>query len=72
MAKNFPGKLILWTFFDDDILLIERWLYTDHVKHWYERPLNWLKELRERHGEFKFITRLIAEINGKPFGFCQH
>jgi ribosomal protein S18 acetylase RimI-like enzyme len=65
-------KIALRPFFDKDISLMERWLYADHVKPWYEHPLDWLKELRERDGEFSFITHLIAEIDGVPIGFCQY
>jgi ribosomal protein S18 acetylase RimI-like enzyme len=65
-------KITLRPFCDKDIPLMERWLYADHVKPWYEHPLDWLKELRERDGEFSFITHLIAEIDGEPIGFCQY
>ena len=73
MSKNhYPGELTLRPFFDNDMALMERWLYADHVKPWYEHPLDWLKELRDRHGEFDFITHMIAEFNGEPVGFCQY
>ena len=72
MSKLFHGKLILRPFFGDDIALMERWLYADHVKPWYECPLDWLNELRERFGEFGFIAHMIAEVNGVAVGFCQY
>lgn len=71
-SEYFPEELILRTFYDNDMALMERWLYAEHVKPWYEHPADWLKELRERHGEFGFITHMIAETNGNPFGFCQY
>lgn len=64
--------ITLCPFSDNDVALMERWLYADHVKPWYEHPLDWLKECRDRHGEFSFITHLIAELNGRPIGFCQY
>jgi GNAT superfamily N-acetyltransferase len=70
MVKKLTPKLR--AFCDDDMTLMERWLYTGHVKPWYDQPLDWLKELRERNGEFNFITHLIAELDGKPIGFCQY
>ena len=72
MTQRFPGQLTLRPFFDDDMALMERWLYAGHVKPWYEHPLDWLKELQERRGAFSFITHMIAEIDGRPIGFCQY
>ena len=62
----------LCPFQDADIVLMERWLYTPHVAVWYKHPDHWLRELRERHGEFSFLTHFIAEHEGVPFGFSQY
>jgi RimJ/RimL family protein N-acetyltransferase len=51
---------------------MERWLYSEHVAPWYERPQDWLGEINNRHSEFSFITHMIAEIDGNPIGFCQY
>ena len=59
-------------FCDDDITLVEHWLYTPHVAVWYKHPDHWVNELRERYGEFSFLTHFIAEYEGKPIGFCQY
>ncbi len=72
MAKFYPGKLMLRPFFDGDIELMERWLNMPHVAKWYKHPEHWLNELRERHGEFSFLTHFIAEFEGVPVGFCQY
>lgn len=72
MAECYPAQLRLRPFYDNDMALMERWLYRGHIKPWYEHPLDWLKELRERHGAFRFITHMIAEIDGNSIGFCQH
>jgi RimJ/RimL family protein N-acetyltransferase len=64
--------LKLRPFEDNDMTLMEQWLYADHVKPWYEHPLDWLNELRERHGEFGFITHMIAVADGDSIGFCQY
>ena len=64
-------KISLRSFNDNDIVLMEKWLYCDHVTPWYEHPLDWLKEIRGRHGAFSFITHMIAELGGVPIGFCQ-
>lgn len=61
MTEHYPTKLTLRPFYDNDMPLMERWLYRDHIKPWYDHPLDWLKELRERFGEFRFITHMIAE-----------
>ena len=72
MASRFPGQLTLRPFFDGDTALMERWLYADHVKPWYEHPGDWLREIADRRAEFRFITHLIAEFEGVPEGFCQY
>lgn len=72
MSEYYPHALILRPFYDNDIVLFERWLETDHVKPWYDHPQDWLHELKNRHGKFSFITHLIAEMEGVPIGFCQY
>lgn len=72
MAENHPAKLTLRPLFDGDIALMERWLYLPHVAKWYKHPEHWLNELRERRGEFFFLTHFIAEYEGSPIGFCQY
>ncbi|HBU13374.1 MAG TPA: N-acetyltransferase [Clostridiales bacterium] len=63
---------------DDDRSLVEAWLNKEHVKKWYEIPrlgvtiADWLFEIQERNGEFKWITYLIATHQGRPIGFCQY
>jgi len=65
-------ELTLRSFTDSDISLMEHWLYLPHIAPWYEHPDDWLNEIRNRHGEFSFLTHLIAEIDGHPIGFCQY
>lgn len=72
MASRFPGQLTLRPLFDGDTALLERWLHAGHVKPWYEHPADWLREVAGRRGAFRFITHLIAEVNGAPVGFCQY
>lgn len=55
-----------------DIVLMERWLKTPHVAEWYTYPEHWLHEIRNREGDFSFLTQFIAEYNGISFGFCQY
>jgi RimJ/RimL family protein N-acetyltransferase len=63
---------------DNDMLLVESWLHNDHVKKWYEIPHmgvsidDWIHEIRQRNGEFSWITYLIALWHGQPIGFCQY
>jgi len=72
MAEHFPGQLVLRPFFDGDAALMERWLYAEHVKPWFARPENWLREIAGRREEFRFLTHFIAEFEGVPVGFCQY
>lgn len=63
---------------DDDIFLVEAWLNKEHVKRWYEIPNqgvsidDWIYELKERDGEFKWLTHLIVLWQGRPIGMCQY
>jgi len=66
------AELVLRPLCDNDIPLMERWLYTPHVAKWYRHPDHWLNELRERHGEFSFLIHFIAEYEDVPIGFCQY
>lgn len=63
---------------DEDVPHVKKWLYNEHVKKWYDIPRlgvsidDWLYELSEREGEFKWITYLIVEMDGVPIGMCQY
>ncbi len=57
---------------DDDIKLIEIWLKKDYVKKWFTHPEDWLNEIKERNGKFKFIKHFIALYDDIPIGFCQY
>lgn len=63
---------------DADIPLVATWLNREHVKKWYEIPHlgitidDWLFEISERYGEFKWLTHLIVLWQGCPIGLCQY
>ncbi len=57
---------------DGDIPTFERWLQCEHVARWYKQPEEWLREVREREGEFRFVHHFIVEYGGRPVGFCQY
>lgn len=63
---------------DNDVPLIEVWLNKAHVKRWYEIPHmgitidDWMCEIKERNGKFKWLTYLIATWQGQPIGLCQY
>jgi len=63
---------------DNDVQLVEIWLHKEHVKRFYEVPSlgvtidDWIYELRERNGEFHWLTHLIATWNDHPIGLCQY
>lgn len=65
-------KLLLRQFYDKDIKLFEKWLYMPHIAKWYHNPLNWIDEAKKRNTEFSFLHHFIAELDGKPIGFCQY
>ncbi|MCL2353871.1 MAG: GNAT family N-acetyltransferase [Defluviitaleaceae bacterium] len=62
---------------DADLPLVEGWLNKKHVKRYYDVPGlcsidDWIHEIKERHGEFSFLTHLIISHKGRPIGFCQY
>lgn len=63
---------------DSDIPLIEAWLHKDHVKKWYEIPHlgvtldDWMKEIKERNNEFKWLHHFIVMLEGVAIGLCQY
>ncbi len=63
---------------DNDIPLLEEWLNKEHVKRWYEVPHlgitidNWISEIKEYKGEFKWITYFIVLWQSYPIGLCQY
>lgn len=65
-------KIQLRPFENEDIAIFEKWLYLPHVAKWYHEPLDWIEEVKNRHGEFSFIHHFIAELNENAIGFCQY
>lgn len=63
---------------DQDVSLVETWLHKEHVKKWYKIPHmgvtidDWMSEINQRNGEFKWLTYLIAMWEGRPIGLCQY
>lgn len=64
--------LILRQLCNEDVALFEKWLYIPHVEKWYHEPLDWIDEVQKRNDEFSFLHHFIAEVEGKPIGFCQY
>lgn len=64
-------SIALRAFQDSDLTLFEDWLSRPHVAAWYGDPLEWIVEVKNRHGDFEFLHHFIAEVDGKPIGFCQ-
>ncbi len=64
--------LLLRDFTDEDMVLLERWLYLPHVAKWFEQPLDWLDEARNRHTTFHWLRHYMIEWQKQPIGFCQY
>lgn len=62
----------LRAFKDTDIFLFEQWLHQDYVAQWYEQPLDWMDEVRQRNDAFRFIHHFIAEYDDVDIGFGQY
>lgn len=57
---------------DKDISLIEQWLSKAYIRKWYHEPEEWIREIRERDGEFSFLKHFLVMDEGRPFAFCQY
>jgi len=57
---------------DSDIPVMADWLTKDHVGKWYHDPQEWLREMRERNGEFAFLHHFMVYDKCLPFGFGQY
>jgi RimJ/RimL family protein N-acetyltransferase len=71
-----PDVLSLRALDDTDIPLVEIWMSREHIRKWYDIPPvctteDWLAEIKGRYTEYAFITHFIAEVCGRPVGFCQ-
>jgi len=65
----------LRAFEDSDLQLLDKWLHKEYIKKWFEVPNictidDWLHEVKNRNGEFKWITYFVALWNDCPIGFC--
>jgi len=69
MRKN---SLTLNPVEDSDICILNKWLNKEHVLKWYHDADEWMYEIKERNGEFSFLTHYIVSVDGLPIGFCQH
>lgn len=70
--KNETQFLTLRKLEDKDISLVEKWINQDYILKWYHEPEEWIREMRERNGEFSFLSHYIVEENDNPFAFCQY
>ena len=57
---------------DTDIPFLERSLNKEHVLKWYHDADEWLNEIKERNGEFRFLTHFVVMDGDKAIGFCQY
>lgn len=65
-------KLILKPVADSDISLLSKWLHKDYILTWYHDAEEWLIEIKERDGDFSFLSHyLVLDDSNIPFGFCQ-
>jgi RimJ/RimL family protein N-acetyltransferase len=65
-------EIILKPVEDTDLDLISRWLNKEHVLKWYHDTDDWMYEIQNRHGAFRFIRHFLAFSGEQPIGFCQY
>ena len=57
---------------DEDVKLIESWLRKDYIIKWFSDADEWLHEVKNRDGEFSFISHFIVMNKERTIGFCQY
>jgi GNAT superfamily N-acetyltransferase len=73
LKKEFVNNsLYLKPLQDEDVEQLKIWLYKDHILNWFHDTDDWLKEVKERNGEFSFLHHFIVNNKNKPIGFCQY
>ncbi len=56
----------------NDLPMFQNWLGMPHVAKWYHNPDDWVMEVEKQDGEYRWIHHFIAEVAGRPVGFCQY
>ena len=64
-------------FEDSDLHLLDKWLHKEYIKKWFEVSGictidDWLHEVKNRNGEFKWLNYFIVLWKGCPVGFCTY
>jgi RimJ/RimL family protein N-acetyltransferase len=68
----YKNKIHLRPFTDSDIPLFTEWLNKPYIKKWYDPIDEWLEEVKNRRGKFKWLHHFIVICDEKPIGFCQY
>ena len=56
----------------DDLPLFRQWLSAPHVARWYQAPQDWIAEVEDQDGPFRWLHHFIVQWEGEPVGFCQY
>lgn len=65
-------NLQLRSFQRTDLPRLKAWLNIPRVAAWYQAPEDWVYEVEHQAEEFPWLYHRIAELGGKPIGFCQY
>jgi len=71
LNKN-ADNIILERLTEEAVVLVEQWLQKDYIKKWYDPIDEWIYEIRNRDGEYRFIKHFIVKCNSQKIGFCQY
>ena len=56
----------------EDLPLFKAWLSAPHVARWYHDPQDWIGEVEQQDGAFRWLHHFIVEQEDRPIGFCQY
>lgn len=56
----------------NDLVLFKKWLSAPHIARWYEHPRDWVEEVEQQDGVFRWLHHFMVEYEGESVGFCQY
>lgn len=77
LADESENMLKIRAFEEDDLQLLDKWLHQEYIKKWFEVSGictidDWLHEVKNRNGEFKWLSYFIVQSGDCPVGFCTY
>jgi len=70
--EAFVEDIVLKPLINEDVPLLCKWFKKNYVKKWFSESSDWLEEINNRNGKYKYIKHFIVNYQNKKVGFCQY